>query len=371
MSVADAEQTDEKSRPAFPTRRALIGAGAISGIVWTLSYRPAPDPAWIPVKSASPWSARDGAGLIVYNNRLWLTGGSAPKVIDLGDSWSTSDGITWHKEIEQSSWTQAAQSMNVAFAGRMWRMGGFIEEETKFHPINEIWSSADGQNWALVEPSPPWRPRAGGTLVVFREKLWLLGGASQYDKLLFNDVWSTENGVDWTSVNSQAPWKPRAFHTAVAHDGRLWVMGGGNWSKDPTLYGDVWSTPDGINWKQHTDQAAWQGRVWATAASYAGLLWIMGGFIGSPRGGTNDIWYSRDGRHWLPYLSATPKWAPRLAQSAVVFEHRLWITAGSNGDYYNDVWYLDLGGHWSGYTAFKRILASIPHPVDFIRSLFL
>ncbi|WP_292610129.1 hypothetical protein, partial [Nitrobacter sp. 62-13] len=199
MSVADAEQTDEKSRPAFPTRRALIGAGAISGIVWTLSYRPAPDPAWIPVKSASPWSARDGAGLIVYNNRLWLTGGSAPKVIDLGDSWSTSDGITWHKEIEQSSWTQAAQSMNVAFAGRMWRMGGFIEEETKFHPINEIWSSADGQNWALVEPSPPWRPRAGGTLVVFREKLWLLGGASQYDKLLFNDVWSTENGVDWTS----------------------------------------------------------------------------------------------------------------------------------------------------------------------------
>jgi hypothetical protein len=98
---------------------------------------------------------------------------------------------------------------------------------------------------------------------------------------------------------------------------------------------------------------------------------MMGGFVGSPRGGANDIWYSRDGRNWLPYLAATPKWVPRLGQSAVVFDHKLWIAAGSNGDYYNDVWYLDVREDWSGYTALKRILYSISQPADFIRSLFL
>ncbi|MDR6306194.1 N-acetylneuraminic acid mutarotase [Nitrobacter vulgaris] len=263
--------------------------------------------------------------------------------------------------------------MTVVFAGRMWRMGGFVERENKFYPINEIWSSADGRSWTLAAANPGWQARGGGTLVVFNEKLWLLGGTSQYrhkdDEALFNDVWSTENGVDWTNVSPHATWTPRAFHTALTHSGRLWVLGGGYWSGKPALYSDVWSTLDGIQWKQHTDRANWQGRIWATAVSYAGMLWIMGGFVGSPRGGANDVWYSRNGRSWLPYLASQPSWVPRLAQSAIVFDDKLWIVAGSNGEYYNDVWFLDVVA-WSGDSVFNKILKSIFQPVESMRSFF-
>jgi hypothetical protein len=118
-------------------------------------------------------------------------------------------------------------------------------------------------------------------------------------------------------------------------------MGGGLWGRNPTLYRDVWSSFDGINWEERSSWAAWPGRIWATAASYDGLLWIMGGFIDRPRGGANDIWYSADGTNWDPYLAAKI-WPPRMGHSSIVFNGRLWVLAGSNGDYFNDVWALGI-----------------------------
>jgi hypothetical protein len=334
--------------PAFPTRRAIVGGAVITGVVSALSYRPTPDPPWTPITTSAIWLPRESAGFHTHNDRLWLFGGSAPhQGLDLGDAWSTVDGIDWHKEIDRAAWTPSASSMSVAFAGRMWRMGGFVEKENRSFPISEIWASVDGRNWTLATAKPAWEARGGGALVVHNEKLWLLGGTrhprNEGDQQTLSDVWSTENGVDWTLVILNAPWKPRAFHTAVAHDGKLWIMGGGHWGKKPLASRDVWCSFDGINWEQRANEAAWPGRIWATAASYNGLLWVMGGFISKPRGSANDIWYSADGSNWYPYL-ASKVWSPRSAHSSIVFNGRLWVLAGSNGDYFNDVWTLKLGG---------------------------
>ena len=332
-------------QPAFPTRRAIVGGAMIAAVVWALSYRPAPDPPWTRLTGKASWSPRDGAALLFHNNRLWVFGGSK-EILDLGDGWSTVDGIDWRKEIDRAAWTPSALSMSVAFAGRMWRMGGFVEKENRSSPISEIWASVDGRNWTLATAKPAWEARGGGALVVHNEKLWLLGGTrhpdNEGDQPTLSDVWSTENGVDWTRIVLNAPWKPRAFHTAVAHDGKLWIMGGGHWGKKPLAYRDVWCSFDGINWEQRANEAAWPGRIWATAASYRGLLWIMGGFITKPRGSANDIWYSADGSNWYPYL-ASKVWPPRSAHSTVEFNGQLWVLAGSNGDYFNDVWTLKVG----------------------------
>jgi hypothetical protein len=333
----------------FPTRRAAVGGAVIAGAVWVLSYRPAPDPPWTLVKTSAIWPPRDGAGFYEHNGRLWLVGGSAQhQGLDLGDCWSTHDGIDWRKEIDRAAWTPSAYSMSVAFAGRMWRMGGFIKKESRPFPIGEIWASADGRNWTLATANPAWEARGGGALVAHDGKLWLLGGTrhprNEGDQPTLSDVWSTDNGVDWTRVVLNAPWKPRAFHSVVAHHGRLWVMGGGYWGKHPVVYRDVWSSLDGINWEEHSSEAAWPGRIWASAASYNGLLWIIGGFKTKPPGGANDVWYSADGSDWYPYL-ASKIWPARMAHSSIVFNSQLWVLAGSNGDYFNDVWVLKLGGN--------------------------
>ena len=332
--------------PGFPTRRAIVGGAAVAGIVMALSYRPTPDRAWTRLTGKAPWFPRDGAALLFHNDRLWLFGGSRKsQELDIGDGWSSVDGIDWRKEVDRAAWTPSGQSMSSSFAGRMWRMGGFVENKSRFIPIGEIWSSVDGRTWTLATTAPAWRPRGGGALVVHNEKLWLLGGTrhprNEGDQPAFSDVWSTENGVDWTEVMANAPWRPRSLHSVVVHNGQLWVMGGGHWGKNPTLYRDVWSSFDGIKWKEHSSEVAWPGRIWATATSYNGLLWIMGGFIAKPRGGTNDIWYSDDGRDWYPYLAAKP-WPSRMAHSSIAFNDRLWVLAGSNSDYFNDIWSLKI-----------------------------
>ena len=332
------------SRPVFPTRRAILGGAIVAGSVWALSYRPSPDPPWTTLTRNASWSPRDGAALLFHNDRLWLFGGSASNgELDLGDGWSTADGIDWRKEVDRAAWTPSQHSMSVTFAGRMWRMGGFVEKKNRFLPISEIWSSLDGRTWILATITPGWEARGGGTLVVYNGKLWLLGGTrhpqNEGIEPNFGDVWSTENGVDWTEVISKAPWKPRAFHSAIAHTDRLWVMAGGHWGKNSMLYRDVWSSSDGIKWEEHSSEAAWPGRIRATAASYDGLMWVMGGFIAKPRGGARDIWYSADGCNWYPYLAAKV-WPRRMAHSSIVFNDRLLILAGSNEDYFNDVWAL-------------------------------
>ena len=335
-------------QPVFPTRRAILGGAVITGVVWAFSYRPALDPPWTRLTGKASWFPRDGAAILFHNDRLWMFGGSASnEVLDLGDSWSTVDGIDWHKEIDRAAWTRSVSSMSVVFAGRIWRMGGFVKRENRFLPISEIWASEDGRNWTLATAQPAWEARGGGALAVHNEKLWLLGGTrhpeNEGDQTTLSDVWSTENGVDWTRIVLNASWKPRAFHTAVAHDGQLWIMGGGHWGKKPLAYRDVWSSFDGINWEQRANEAAWPGRIWAAAASYRGLLWIMGGFRTKPRGSANDIWYSEDGRDWNPYL-ASKVWPPRSAHSTVEFNGQLLVLAGSDGDYFNDVWALKLNG---------------------------
>src|SRR2546421_7305710 len=135
------------AQSAFPTRRAIVGGAVIGVAAWTLSYRPSPDPPWTRLTGKAPWSPRDGAAVLFHNDRIWVLGGSpSSEVLDSGDSWSSIDGIDWRKETDRVAWTPSVSSMSVAFAGRMWRMGGFVKQENRFLPIGEIWASADGRN---------------------------------------------------------------------------------------------------------------------------------------------------------------------------------------------------------------------------------
>ena len=129
-------------------------------------------------------------------------------------------------------------------------------------------------------------------------------------------------------------------HSCTTADFGSWeaVIG----ARDPMLYRDVWSSLDGINWKEHSSKSAWPGRIWATAASYEGLLWIMGGSIGrlaaaapmtsgiQTKAATGiPIWRQSHGRlgRRIPLSFSTINCLS---------------LAGSDGDYFNDVWALKI-----------------------------
>ena len=126
---------------------------------------------------------------------------------------------------------------------------------------------------------------------------------------------------------------------AAVKDGRIWILGGGTYYTPTTptrqFFNDVWSSPDGIQWKLHNPSAPWHPRQYHDVAVWDDKLWVMEGYHANG-GNRKDVWYSADGEHWTE-LKNTP-WAPRHAASLVPHDGDLWLVAGNNME--PDVWKL-------------------------------
>jgi hypothetical protein len=48
--------------------------------------------------------------------------------------------------------------------------------------VNDIWTSDDGANWTRVVEHAEWPARAGHSLEVFQNKLWLIGGVNYNER---------------------------------------------------------------------------------------------------------------------------------------------------------------------------------------------
>ncbi|MBS10458.1 MAG: hypothetical protein CME19_02495 [Gemmatimonadetes bacterium] len=62
-------------------------------------------------------------------------------------------------------------------------------------------------------------------VVVYRDRLWLLGGWNRVDGN-FDDVWCSEDGVEWTQVTTDVILSPRHEHSALGHHDKIWVIAG-------------------------------------------------------------------------------------------------------------------------------------------------
>ena len=226
---------------------------------------------WVKVTDKAGWQARDSSGEVVYKDRLWLLGGwfdsfSAPP----RDVWSSPDGKTWNLVTREAPWKHSDLPMTVVFDDRMWLMGGWYNGRLPGHGAsNEVWSSSDGLTWEQATEQAGWSPRLAAGAVVFKGRMWILGGTEDYyfgdDTSLKNDVWSSADGKEWRREVANAPWSPRAYHAAVVHDGKIWVLGGGNYVPRYQALNDVWCSSDGVHWERVTEHAPWAPRIWFSA----------------------------------------------------------------------------------------------------------
>jgi hypothetical protein len=231
---------------------------------------------WVQVTDKAAWQPRDSSGEVVFQNQLWLLGGwfnsyAAPP----RDVWRSSDGKTWHRVTQEAPWKHSDLPMTVVFRNRMWIMGGWYNGRLPGHSANNaVWSSADGEHWEQVTTAAGWSPRLAAGAVVFRDRLWILGGTEDYyfgdERSVKNDIWSSADGKTWTQETTRAPWPARAYHAAVVHAGKIWILGGGNYVPKYESRNDVWSSSDGVHWERATAQAAWSPRIWFSAVAYRG-----------------------------------------------------------------------------------------------------
>ncbi len=319
---------------------------------------------WQCVTKNAAFAPRDGAGALVYKDKMWLIGGWNPKEeakeffprICNNEVWSSVNGKDWILEKPNTfsfrdktfnryqDWEGRHTAGYVIHKNKMWIVGG---DENQGHYQFDVWNSEDGKNWNYVnlKKRVPWGPRALHHTVVFQDKIWVMGGQTipdfaDADELFYNDVWNSENGIDWQQVTTGAPWKPRGTigGNAVFKD-RIWILGGATYatSEHPeTLkYNDIWSSADGVNWECHLEAAPWKARIYHDVAVFDNKMWVLEGFYDDNN--QNDVWYSEDGVSWTE-VPDTP-WKPRHAASVFVFQNALWMVAGNNME--SDVWKLE------------------------------
>lgn len=302
---------------------------------------------WVRVTERAEWQPRDSSGELVFNDQLWLLGGwfdsFAPPPRDV---WSSRDGSSWDKVTSAAPWRYSDLPMTVAFANRMWIMGGWTNGRLEGHgATSEVWSSADGRDWKQETQHAGWSPRIASGIVEFKGRMWILGGTENYyfgdHKSLRNDVWSSEDGVNWRQEVAEAPWSARAYHQAVVLNDRIWILGGGNYVPEYHAKNDVWSSADGIHWEQATDQAPWSPRLWFSALTYREHMWVLGGWSNNPSKNWGDTWYSPDGKSWKQ-LETEHNWKARHEHSSYVFKDQIYVAGGHAQPLSSEVWTLKL-----------------------------
>lgn len=250
------------------------------------------------------------------------------------------------------------------------------------------WFDFASYEWTEVKPNSRegWAPRAGLQAVELGRHFYIMGGrtpqvtgvpgASQ----LWNDVWrSDDRGATWAQVTADAPWPARAYFQALDKAGRMYVLGGQNFKAGPEcppgvpscsdFFNDVWSSRDGIDWRQETANAGWSARAGLSAVVHQGAIYVLGGsvnddsaIIGGPpvRIYFNDVWKSYDGRKWKRVTEKAP-WKPRAGASVVTKDGWIYLLGGEEGficvpggpcpPYFNDVWRSRDGARWEPVTA--------------------
>jgi Kelch motif len=306
---------------------------------------------WVRVVEHAPWQARDSQGEVVFKDRLWVLGGwfnsfEAPP----RDVWSSADGRDWQLETSAAPWKHSDLPMTLVYNDRMWIMGGWYNGRLPGHSAsNEVWASSDGKQWEQVTPRAGWSPRLAAAAVVFKGRMFVLGGTENYyfgdDKSPRNDVWSSADGSNWRLETADAGWSPRAYHAAAVLNDRIYVFGGGNYVPKYSVATDVWSSGDGIHWRRELEQTPWPPRLWFSSVVYRDRMWVLGGWSNNPSKNWGDVWHSRDGVTWNEFKSPVV-WKERHEHSAYVFQDKLWIAGGHALPLSNEVWSLDVPEDW-------------------------
>jgi len=299
------------------------------------------------------FGARFETQLIPFNNKLWLFGGftERPKTV-ANDIWSSTDGIHWQCEV--GPYTLAVEGIQcnnptppVIWSGRwghrvlvynnkLYLIGGCTNINNlpltvwcDTGSVRDVWSSTDGINWTQETAAGAFLNRYLFTASVYDNKMWVMGGIRATAHSYLNDVWYSTNGSTWTAAPNAA-WSARGILNSTAFDDgsgeKLYVMAGAD---NLIRYSDVWVTTDPITqpWTRLTAAAGWPAVYGGGIANYDDKLWMLFGNRGTNPFGSKEVWNSPDGANWT-LVNATPIYYARDFGTTAVYNDRIWIAAG-------------------------------------------
>lgn len=303
---------------------------------------------WTEIKPQQTYSGRSGHAAAVFDQKLWVVGGSEAYggMYDggeiasnyyLSDVYNTSDAQSWQQITASASFGWRSGHEMIAFKDKLWLIAGQAKRNMQ---KNDVWSTSDGKNWTEIKPiTPIFSKRAGHQLAVYKDALWLIGGNNN------NDVWATRDGATWGEMTASASFSKRHGHQVVVFKDKLWLIGGKHGNND--YYNDIWSSTDGINWQLEKQNAEFKARHGHKVVAYQDKLWLVGGYVAGHPSQYSDVWSSSDGTSWQRVSEKTPL---QPSQHYSYLRHsyytgsRLVVFKAANGE--EQLLYIDGANNW-------------------------
>ena len=320
-------------------RMAVIGIIAGAGVALAPRTPPAaPPPAyrWARVAEAAGYDGAYNFPVFVVRDEMWAF---HPR-----GHWRSSDGKAWTRTELPPSGLNSGYQKFVPFNNAVYALGTMQGNYLDLHLTSRIARTGDFRKWEVVAATSNLPRRVFYGAMVHAGKIWLVGGFDGTN--YYNDVWSSADAVHWIRVTEHAPWSPRDVDMGVVFKGRLWIIGGGviDGQPDPNRNSkrEVWSSVDGAQWTRAPDRSgsAWGG----SPIVFDNRLWL----IAANRNSTfaPALLVTDDGVTWR---EETAPWSARGAPAVWVFHDKLFMSGGKysveeHGTqqfiYRNDVWTL-------------------------------
>lgn len=254
-------------------------------------------------------------------------------------TWSSRDGVGWVRERLPDIGINHSYHPLVQHRGTTWSLAVVAGNYERFGFDPLVRRTGDYRTWATLGRSASLPRLVFPTVASFHDQLWLIGG---FDGAAYsNAIWRSDDGLAWRKV-AEAPWAPRMGARWLVFRDRLWLIGGG--IIDGPINSDVWSSADGLAWTREADKLADPQPFGFTPQVFDNRIWL----IGANRSGefASEMLVSSTGRDWQPVRAP---WSPRGLPATWTDGRRLYVTGGkystpdpATGEqrftYSNDVW---------------------------------
>lgn len=294
---------------------------------------------WRSFKNEDSWGWRDGAGLLVKNGALFLLGGYRAGEGSQREVWKSANARDWEMLIEEAPWDGRHGAGWVVHQDRLFVIGGDLNDD--------VWSSADGVTWRLEALQAPFGKRYTPNAVSDGKQILLYAGqywqpydwcafAPECKAVGFSDVWSSANGTSWSVLNAAAPWPGRGLiHGAVRFKERFYLIGGGlkmglvgaTVAETVAEYQDIWSSADGISWRQEATELGFQPRTHFSVTATPKGCFVSDGSVGLQGNFSNEVFFASDCVRFAAIPDPSPM-QKRHASSLAYFNGSLVILGG-------------------------------------------
>lgn len=141
-----------------------------------------------------------------------------------------------------------ATSPGVCADNTLWLLGGSLVDPD--NTSNEVWCfNLTSKQWEC-HTSAQWCPRMGHAALKFGNGIWIMGGRDEAGNAL-NDVWALDLKThSWKQVvNGKEHWDPRCLFYPAVFKNKIWLYGGAEEPFAENLFDDLW-VYDGVKWDQ-------------------------------------------------------------------------------------------------------------------------